>query len=215
MKSIINNWHNISLVAAFATLLLILLGNWNFTQVIILSLIVCMFLHFYEEFGFPGGFPYMGVKVLLRKDELDTEKWGANNLNSMFGNWTALILLYVVPLLFPGLRFLTLAAVLFSFLECFMHLVLFNVKLKSFYNPGIVTAVLGMTLISIYYFMNIPGSQVFYWYDYPIALLWCIAVFLFCFRSPLYWKLGSIEGYPFTRRSAFGFEQKKVKVPQE
>ena len=213
MKKFVNQWHNISLALAVVTALLAVLGPWDFTQRIILALIVCLFLHFYEEFGFPGGFPYMGVKVLLGRDELDPEKWGANNLNSIFGNWGFLLLVYFLPLFLPGVRFLTVGAIIFAFLECFMHLLLFNVRLRSFYNPGAVTAIFGMTPIAIYYFVRIAGQGLYRWYDYVIAFVWCVAVFLFCFRSPLYWALGKKEGYPFTRRSAFGLESKHLNVP--
>ena len=211
MKKFVNHWHIISVFLAVVTALLAIFGSWDFTQKTILALIVCLFLHFYEEFGFPGGFPYMGVKVLLGKDEPDPEKWGANNLNSIFGNWGFLILVYLLPLFLPGVRFLTVAAIIFSFLECFMHLLLFNVRLKSIYNPGFVTAVLGMTPIAVYYFIRIAGQNIYRWYDYVIAFIWCVIVFVFCFRSPLYWKLGKKEGYPFTMRSAFGLELKHVK----
>lgn len=210
LKKLVNNWAVISVLLGLVTLGIMTLSVWNFTQKIILALAACMFFHFYEEFGFPGGFPYMGVKVLLGRDELDQTKWSANNLSSLFGNWGALFMLYILPLFIPGLRFLSLAAVLFAFLECFMHLVLFNVKQRSFYNPGLVTAVFGMTPIAVFYFLNISKGYVYTWYDYVLALLWCVVVFVFFFRSPIYWKLGSIEGYPFTEQAAFGLEKKKL-----
>ena len=211
MKKFVNYWHIISVFLAAATALLAIFGEWNFTQKILLALIVCLFLHFYEEFGFPGGFPYIGVKVLLGRNEPDPKKWGANNLNSIFGNWGFLILVYLLPMFLPGVRFLTVAAIIFSFLECFMHLILFNIRLKAFYNPGFITAVFGMTPIAVCYFIRIASQNLYYWYDYVIAFIWCVAVFLFCFRSPLYWKLGKKEGYPFTPRSAFGLELKHMK----
>ncbi|MBP3088384.1 HXXEE domain-containing protein [Corynebacterium sp. sy017] len=211
MKKFVNNWQIISIFLAVLTGILAIVGPWDFTQRIILALIVCLFLHFYEEFGFPGGFPYMGVKVLLGRDEQDPKKWDANNLNSIFGNWGFLILVYLLPLFLPGIRFLTLAAVIFAFLELFMHLILFNVKLRTFYNPGFVTAVFGMTPIAIYYFVHTSGQNLYHWYDYVLSFIWCIGVFFFCFRSPLYWKLGKKEGYPFTPQSAFGLELKNIK----
>lgn len=129
----------ISLVLAGLTVLLLVCGTWTFTQKVLLALIICMFLHFYEEFEFPGGFPYMGVKVMLGSNETDSQKWGVNNLNSLFGNWGFLLLMYILPLFVPNVRFLTLAAVLFAFLECFMHLILFNARLRQVYNPGMIT----------------------------------------------------------------------------
>ena len=213
MKKFINHWHIVSVVLAAITALLAVIGPWDFTQRTILALIVCLFLHFYEEFGFPGGFPYIGVKVLMGSNETDPEKWGANNLNSIFGNWGFLVLVYLLPLLLPRVRFLSAAAIIFSFLELFMHLLLFNIKLKKIYNPGFITAVFGMTPITIYYFIKIAGQNLYQWYHYVIAFIWCMAVFFFCFRSPLYWHLGKKEGYPFTPRSAFGLELKNLNTP--
>ena len=135
MKSFVNNWATISLILAVIVALIINFASFNFTQNILLALIVCLLLHFYEEFGFPGGFPYVGMKVLMNSKEKNPARWGANNLNSLFGNWGFLFLVYVLPLMIPSIRFLTLAAILFSFLEFFMHAILFNRKLKTFYNP--------------------------------------------------------------------------------
>ena len=207
MKSFVNHWATISLALAVIVALIINFASFNFTQNILLALIVCLLLHFYEEFGFPGGFPYVGMKVLMNSKEKNPARWGANNLNSLFGNWGFLFLVYVLPLIIPSIRFLTLAAILFSFLEFFMHAILFNRKLKTFYNPGLITAVFGMTPIAIYYLVSTHGQNLYAWQDYIIAFIWCIAVFIFCFRSPIYWSLGKKSGYPFTKRAAFGFAQ--------
>lgn len=205
MKNFVNHWYTVSLILAIIILPIIIFAPLDFTQKILLALIVCILLHFFEEFGFPGGFPYLGMKVLMKSEEKNPAKWGANNLCSLFGNWGFMILIYVLPLIVTNIKFFTLAAVLFTFLEFFMHIVLFNVSLKTFYNPGLITAVFGMTPITIYYFYETYGQNLYSFSDYILALIWCIAVFMFSFRSPLYWKLGKISGYPFTKRTAFGF----------
>lgn len=146
----------------------------------------------------------MGVKVLLGKDELDTSKWNCNHLSSMFGNWTFLLIVYILPVFLPSVRFLTIGALIFNFAELFMHLVLFNVRLKTWYNSGLITAVFGLTPISLYYFLAVFNPADFFWYDYAIAAVYFIAFFLFCFRSPLYWNLGKKAGYEFNEQSAFG-----------
>ena len=210
MKNFVNNWAAISLALAAVTALIVSFGDFDFTQTILLWLIVCLFLHFFEEFGFPGGFPYIGMKVLMNSREKNPARWGANNLNSLFGNWGFLFLVYVLPLFVPSVGFLTLAAILFSFLEFFMHVVLFNFKLKTFYNPGLFTAVFGLTPLAIYYLVATHGLNLYSGLDYIAALIWCAAVFAFCFRSPLYWALGRKIGYPFTKRAAFGLEMNMI-----
>lgn len=204
MKGIINHWHYVSVYLAGATALTAILGTFDFTTELLLAAITMFFLHFFEEFGFPGGFPLMGMKVLMGSEEMDSTKWDCNNLSSMFGNWGFLLLVYGLPLLLPEVRFMTLAAMLFLFAEVLMHLLLFNLRLKSFYNPGMITGVFGMGAIGAYYFLNVFAAASFLWYDYILAVVWFVAVFMFCFRSKLYWSLGRKQGYALSDQSAYG-----------
>lgn len=87
-----------------------------------------------------------------------------------------------------------------------MHLLLFNLKLRSFYNPGFTTAIFGMGPIGVYYFTNVFNSSLYLWYDYVLAVGWFVAVFLFCFRSKIYWGLGRKEGYALTDQTAYGMK---------
>lgn len=203
-KKTVNRWAECSVFMAGLVALLAILLPLTLTQKLLLASIVFLFLHFFEEFSWPGGFAYMGVKVLLGRDEPDQRKWNCNNLSSMYGNWGFLLLIYVLPLCFPKLAMLTLAAMMFNFAELLMHLVLFNVRLKRWYNPGFVTAVFGLTPISIYYFTTVFDVSMFVWYHYVLAVVWFVFVFWLCFRSPIYWGLGKKEGYPFTEQAAFG-----------
>ena len=204
MKRIVNNWYNISVYLASATALLAILLPIGMVQKLLLASVSILFLHFFEEFGWPGGFPYMGVKILLGADEMDSAKWNCNNLSSLFGNWTFLLLVYLLPVFIPSVRFLTIGAFIFNFAELLMHLLLFNIRLKTWYNAGMITAVFGLAPISFYYFFVIFNPAGFFWWDYMLAAVYFVIIFLFCFRSPLYWKLGKKEGYEFTEQSAFG-----------
>ena len=126
------------------------------------------------------------------------------NLSSMYGNWLFLLLVYCLPLFFPNLHVLTLAAMMFSFAELLMHLILFNVRLKACYNPGMITGVFMLPPIAIYYFARVFDASLFSWYHYVIAVAWFVFVFWLSFRSPIYWSLGKKPGYDFTEQSAFG-----------
>ncbi len=204
MKNIINHWYDVSVFLAGLTALLAVFLPLGTVQKYLLAAIVIMLLHFFEEFGFPGGFPLMGMQALMHSDETDSTKWDCNNLSSMFGNWGFLLLLYVLPLLLPDVRFLTLSAMLFLFMEVLMHLVFFPLRLKTFYNAGQVTAVLGLGVIGCHYFLTAFDARAFAWYDWPLAVVWFVAVFLFSFRSKLYWGLGRKAGYALTEQTAYG-----------
>ena len=208
MKRLINNfvnhWFDRSVYLAVAVLLLAVFLPLTITQKLLMASIAVLLLHFFEEFGSPGGFAYMGVRVMLGKNEPDKSKWGANNLNSLFGNWGFLLLIYVLPLCLPNVPVLTLAAMMFSFLELFMHAFLFNIRLRQWYNPGMISGVFMLPPIAIYYFARVFDAGLFSWYHYVIAFVWIVFVFWFCFRSPLYWRLGKVAGYDFTDEAAFG-----------
>ncbi|MBQ3443139.1 MAG: HXXEE domain-containing protein [Selenomonadaceae bacterium] len=204
MKRLVNSWYNVSLGLAVVSALTAIFVAEDTVQKILWASIAILFLHFFEEFGFPGGFPWMGVKVLLGSKEKDSTKWNCNNLNSMFGNWGFLILVYGLPLIIRDVHFLLLAAMIFSLMELVMHLVLFNVKQKTIYNPGLITGVFGLAPLSIYYFVNVFDKSFYVWSDYILAVAWCVVVFWFSFRSPLYWGLGKLKGYKLSAQSAYG-----------
>ena len=204
MRQIVNSWHNVSLGLAVLTGLLAVFAAEDTVQRIFLASIAILFLHFFEEFGFPGGFPWMGMRVLMGSKEPDSTKWNCNNLSSMFGNWGFLVLVYVLPLILSDVHFLLLAAMIFSLLKLVMHLILFNVKQRTLYNPGLVTGVFMLAPLSIYYFANVFDSNLFVWSDFILAPLWCVVVFWFSFRSPLYWHLGALKGYKLSAQSACG-----------
>lgn len=205
MKRIVNNWHNISVYIAGAIFVIVALFVTDSLQKVLLLSAAVLFLHFFEEFGWPGGFPFLGMKVMMRSDETDSTKWNCNNLSSMFGNWIAGTLLYILPAFFLNIKFLTLAAILLSVAELIMHLITFNVKERTLYNPGAITAIFGLTPIACYYFLNIYDASLYALHDYVFAFLWFAVIFWFCYRSPVYWNLGKKEGYPLTDQSAYGF----------
>lgn len=211
MRKIINNWHYVSIGLALVFACIFLIGDWNATQKYLLASSVFLCLHFFEEFGFPGGFPYMGVKVLLGSDETDSSKWDVNNLSAMLSNWMALILLYLLPLIIPGARFLLIGAIVLSIGEIIMHLLLFNIRLKQFYNPGLVTGLFGIGAVVIIYLFTAFDPGMYVWYDYVSGILYFFASFWFCYRSPMYWSLGRIKGYPLSDRSAYGLEMSRIR----
>lgn len=204
MKKLVNNWHFVSVFLAGAFALVAILVPMDTVTRLLLAAIAVLFLHFFEEFGWPGGFPLVGMKVLMNSSEPDSTKWGVNNLSSMFGNWGFLLLVYILPLFLPGVRFMTLAAFMFLFAEVLMHFDIFPIRLRACYNPGLITTI-GLGIIGCcYFFGGAFDASLYVWYDWAIAVVWFAVVFFFSFRSPLYWKLGRNPGYPLTRQSAFG-----------
>lgn len=53
----LKNWHLISVFLCGACVVALAIGNWDLRQRTILASTAILFLRFFEEFGFPGGFP--------------------------------------------------------------------------------------------------------------------------------------------------------------
>lgn len=74
MKKIVNNWHWISVYLAGVAALIASLVQMEPATKLLLAANCVLFLHFFEEFGWPGGFPWMGMKVLMGSNEMDSSK---------------------------------------------------------------------------------------------------------------------------------------------
>jgi hypothetical protein len=85
---------------------------------------------------------------------------------------------------FPQVKFLTLAAALFAYVEVFAHLILFNISMKSFYKAGLLTALFGLMPISLHYFFTVgfPFSGL----DVVLAIIWIVPHYYIGFRGRLY-----------------------------
>lgn len=79
----------------------------------------------------------------------------------------------------------------------------FPVKLKKIYNAGQITAC-GLGVIGLIYFTQVFDPAAAVWYDYVLGIICFVVVFLFCFRSRLYWNLGKKPGYELTELTAYG-----------
>ncbi len=64
------------------------------------------------------------------------------------------------------------AAMMFLFAEVFMHWVMFPIRLKSFYNAGMATAVGCGIIACSYFFGGVFDASMFFWYDYVLAVVW-------------------------------------------
>lgn len=195
---IIKNWYYISVFIASIIVLIIVLGNWDFTQKMLLGGLFFIELHFFEEFGFPGGFPWVGVKVELHKENTSPKTWELNNASAFFGNQWFAAAAYVLALLLPKVRFITLAAMFFAFAELIMHLIVFNIGVKSWYNPGLYTTIFGLVPISVVYFLSLIGNNPYSLIDFLLAVVWIAFNYWFAFRSPVYKAFGKKTQYSFS-----------------
>lgn len=196
MKNKIMHWYEyIPFIAAFYALILGI-GQWNSEQKALLLILVFIHMHFYEEFGYPGGFAWGGIKVEMRKVNQNVSKWQLNQVSALFGNIYFAIIVCLSPLFLLQIHWLVLASIIFSFIELLMHMFCFNIGLKSWYNPGLITAIC-LSIVSIWYLNQYLWR--FNWLDLILALVWIAFNYWISFRSPIFQYFNNKKQYTFSK----------------
>lgn len=200
MKRIIAHWYELAIYIAAGVAMVLALGTWTFEQRILLLGLCLLHVHFFEEFGFPGGFVWGGLKVEQGQVDSNVGKWPLNMLSAWWGNeWFALSV-YTLPLFLPQYHWLVLAAVIFAFAEVLMHVVIFNLGLHSWYNPGLASVLLGLLPTSIWYLLRVLPQGHFNWLDLLLAILWIAGNYWMAFKSPICKAFTAKTDYRLSKR---------------
>lgn len=121
---------------------------------------MALLVHQFEEYALPGGFPAIMNSVWMGEKDVP-DRYPLNRKSAFIVNVIGGYPFYILPILFPNLIWLGLAQVLFGMLQILIHGILINVKMKSWYNPGLAAVVLLHWPIGIYYI----------WYIYANGLI--------------------------------------------
>lgn len=201
MNYYLKNWYKISIFIAALVFVITLLGDFDFRAKLVLGSLAIIHLHFYEEMGYPGGFPFVGEYMELHVSDPDPRSWDLNLATTAWGNEYFAVAVYLLALLLPQYRWMTLAVMLFAFLELVMHAVVFPIRMEFWYNPGLLTALFGLAPLAIYYFIGNTQYH-FNWIDYVLAIVWDIFNYWMAFKSPIYKRLARLKQYSFGPESA-------------
>lgn len=119
---------------------------------------MALLVHQFEEYALPGGFPaVMNAAWMGEKDVPD--RYPLNRKNAFIVNVIGAYPFYILPILFPGLIWLGLAQILFGMLQILIHGIVINVKMKSWYNPGLAVVVFLHWPIGIYYIWYVYANR--------------------------------------------------------
>jgi hypothetical protein len=121
---------------------------------------MALLVHQFEEYAFPGGFPAVMNAAWMGEKEVP-DRYPLNRKTATIVNVACAYPFYILAILFPGLIWLGLAQVLFGIAQILIHGIVINVKMKSWYNPGLGAVVLLHWPIGIYYI----------WYVYANGLI--------------------------------------------
>ena len=167
MDSLRKHWYDIGgLIAMVVIGGLALFGQGlSFSQQLLLLNYAALLVHQFEEYRFPGFFPGHyngGVFKSPMPDRYPLNTQSALVVNIGFG-WP----IYLIPVFLPQYAWLGLAPVLFGFGQVVIHGVVFPLRVKRAYSPGILSAVLLHLPIGIAYILAIQPTG----FDWLIAFI--------------------------------------------
>lgn len=189
MSYLRRHWYDLSAAIGLGILvtLFVFWNDFNVLQRLSIANLAVIFLHFFEEFGIPGGFGKF-ANTLLVPNSPAIDRWPLNQNSVMIGNWSFAALFYLPPIFFPDVMVLGLMPMLFGSIgQMLSHGILNNVRLKAAglrygYNSGLVTALFGHVPLAIAYGYYVQKMHLASPWDWVIAFLYAVFAYVVVFR---------------------------------
>lgn len=199
LKFLRRHWSNIGLFSAMVAGAYLIFA-WNelaFLQRLLLLNFIAVLIHQFEEYSWPGGFPALANIVLMRSEK--PERYPLNQNSSMVANVIFAYGFYLLPVFFPNVIWLGLAPVLIGLTMQFIgHVIYVNIRLRSFYSPGVAATVFGHIPIGVIYIHHILANNMVNLWGWLVAVVY-MTVFMFLNFYIIEQKLlgGKNSPYPF------------------
>ena len=151
------HWFDIGIALALSLGIALCFTTQSALSLVLWLNLMALFIHQFEEYRYPGYFPGMVNFTLFASQQPDRYPLNTNTsliVNVMLG-WLSYLL---AALLGERVIWLGIATMLVSAGNFVAHTFLFNFKGKTFYNPGMLTAViLFLPLVLYFFFLVVQG----------------------------------------------------------
>lgn len=197
-----HNWYKIGLGVGILTAV-ILPFFWNdmgVVQRLLFLNFIAMTIHQFEEFGFPGGVPYL---MNVRWSQSNTPDRYPQNANAvMVGNVITTYIFYLLPAFLPEHIWFGLGGIIIGLTQITAHSKL-SVTLRHIYAPGNFAAFVGHIPIGIYFIYYAVGEGLLTPMDWVLGF----AITAFVGVVIVYWL-----GYKFLadEHSPYPFSQEEM-----
>ncbi len=172
MKFYRNNWYYIG--GIYFIIMSYVMGFWghhfSHIQLILIYSFMALFIHQFEEYALPGGFPAV-MNIVVAGEKTEPDRYPLNKNNSFIVNVILAYPFYISAILFPTAIWLGLGQVLFGMAQIFMHGLLINKKMKRWYNPGLASVIFLHFPIGIYYIWYVATNGLAHGWDYIFGLV--------------------------------------------
>lgn len=160
--------------------------------------LISLFLHQFEEYRYPGYFPGM-MNAMFSSKQPDRYPLNTNSalIVNVYVGWLAYLL---AALLGEKALWLGIATILVSVGNFFAHTLLFNIKGKTLYNPGMFTAIVLFGPLAIYFGYFLFQGNLATLSDWIVGILLGIALNFFGILKLIDWLKDENTEYIFPKR---------------
>jgi hypothetical protein len=198
MSFVRRHWYDMGVGLALVVMAWLFVDGTEGLQLILLLNLIVLFFHQFEEYHWPGGFPWIFNEALRGADGDPADRYLLNQNSAAFINIAGWVF-YLLPVLFPTAIWLGLGQVLFGLVgQLIFHGIVANRKLKSWYNPGLAAVMLGHVPLGIWYIAEITSQRLVHFWDWIFAAL-CAGFFAGFIMNVIGFRLlaSKTSPYPF------------------
>ena len=193
------HWFDVGLVFALITGAFVLLNKLNPISLLLWLSLISLFLHQFEEYRYPGYFPGMMNTVMFSSKQPDRYPLNTNTafIINVFIGWLSYLLAAVFA---EKALWLGIATILVSVGNFIAHTFLFNIKGKTFYNPGMFTAIVLFVPIAAYFGFLLVQSNLATSADWIAGILLGVALNVIGILKLIDWLKDENTEYIFPER---------------
>ena len=159
----------------------------------------------------PGGLPGIGNVVMMGEKQAP-DRYPLNANQVMISNVFLTYPFYVIPILFPQVIWLGVMQIGQGLIQVPLHGVVMNVKLKSPYNPGMLSCVLLQLPIGIYYIWYVTANNLATTKDFVVGSIAALLSIFVLWLGPIAILRSRQSRYPFAPEQMYGYAEAKVKA---
>lgn len=193
------HWFDLGLALALGAGVYLLVTPLSQLSLLLWLSLIALFVHQFEEYRYPGYFPGMMNLTMFASTQPDRYPLNANT--SFIVNVVVGWLFYFLAAVFAEKAvWLGIATILVSLGNFVAHTFLFNLKGKSFYNPGMLTADILFLPIVVYFFIFIIQGSLATPFDWILGIGLGIALNYIGILKLIEWLKDEDTPYVFPQR---------------
>jgi len=194
------HWFDVGLALAFVTGGIVFSSNLAPLSLLLWLSLISLFLHQFEEYRYPGYFPGMTNTVMYSSKQPDRYPLNTNTsfiVNVLIG-WLSYLLAAVIA---EKALWLGIATMLISVSNFVVHTFVFNIKGKTLYNPGMLTAIILFLPIAVYFgYLILQGHEATF-IDWLVGIILGIALNFIGILKMIDWLKDENTKYIFPAKS--------------